>query len=215
MSDFLSVYHLILGTRPAKKDEDKVGGIDNKPDIREAASPMDIGLVASAIDEGDIYHFDDFGRFGVADSEAKCKIKSALAAYGELLITGSPGEMGNFIHELHGLNNTLDWHRFGWMEEDLPEFQVCHEAWNNKNGMAGKNAPTLNEPAPQSHFWLLVGKLLKNLVGDDAYEQIAINKCAPAISALESRGFRWTENEKKALRTHLSKIVTSSPLIEM
>ena len=218
MSEFISVYHLVLGTRPTKKDAVNEGGIDDNPDMHVATSPVDISLVASAIDLDGIYHFDDFGRFGVADSEARGKDKRELAAYGELLITGSPTEMKDFIFELHGLNNTLHWHRFGWLKEDLPDFDACHEKWKSANGMKGKKAPSLKQPSPQSHFWRLTGKLLKTVIGEDAYDSVLKGDYSKAVSALQdhkNQEFRYNDNEKKALRENLKKIVTSAPIKEM
>ena len=210
MSEFISVYHLVLGTRPTKKDAVNEGGIDDNPDMHVATSPVDISLVASAIDLDGIYHFDDFGRFGVADSEARGKVKRALAAYGELLITGSPTEMKDFIFELHGLNNTLHWHRFGWLKEDLPDFDACHEKWKSANGMEGKPSPSLKEPALQSHIWKFTGDLLKTVIGDDAYHAAARGKYTKAISVLNEKGFRWSEHQKPALRRHLNAIVANA-----
>jgi hypothetical protein len=178
--------------------------------MHDVISPTGVELVASAIDEGDIYHYDAFARFSKADGQATCRIKNALAVYGELLLMGSPYEMNDFMYELHDKTNTLDWHRFGWLKEDLPDFEALHEQWKKRQGMGGKNVPSIKVPAQQCHFWPLVGGLLKAVVGDDPYEAAVQGKYILAVSALEAKGFRWSDNEKPALRRNLNRIVSNA-----
>jgi hypothetical protein len=210
MSEFISVYHLVLGTRPTKKDAGNEGAIEDKPKGHKVISAIGLELIASAIDEGDIYHFDAFTRFAKADDKAICRLKNTLAVYGELLIVGSPYEMKDFMYELHDKTNTLDWHRFGWLEEDLPDFEALHEQWKKRHSMEGKNTPSIKIPAQQSHFWPLVGGLLKVVVGDDPYKAAVQGNYMLAISALEATGFRWSDNEKAAVRRNLSQIVSNA-----
>tara|TARA_B110000211_G_C13947137_1_gene494410 strand:- start:368 stop:1000 length:633 start_codon:yes stop_codon:yes gene_type:complete len=210
MNEFISVYHLVLGTRQAKEDVSNEKVMEDKFEMHDVISPTGVELVASAIDEGDIYHYDAFARFSKADGQATCRIKNALAVYGELLLMGSPYEMNDFMYELHDKTNTLDWHRFGWLKEDLPDFEALHEQWKKRQGMGGKNVPSIKVPAQQCHFWPLVGGLLKAVVGDDPYEAAVQGKYILAVSALEAKGFRWSDNEKPALRRNLNRIVSNA-----
>jgi hypothetical protein len=49
--------------------------------------------------------------------------------------------------------------------------------------------------------------LLKITITEEAYEQTQKGNFKLAISCLQDKGLRWSENEKKALRGHLSEIV--------
>jgi hypothetical protein len=211
MSEFISVYHLILGTRPVDEPVVSFGLLPSMYDIEQVASPISVELMASAIDMGDIYHFDAFERFGKAEDEAKCRIKKTLAVFGEMLMTGSPDENRDFIYGLHDMNNVPDWHRFGWLDEDLPNFDASHEKWKSAHGMKGKQPPSFKQPAPQNHIWRLARGLLKTVIGDDAYRAATKGHFSQAVSALQREGFRWNDSEKTALRRHIRAIVESAP----
>jgi len=60
-----------------------------------------------------------------------------------------------------------------------------------------------------ARLWKLMNQLLKLVVGDETHQLIKKDDYKKAISTLESKGLRWAENEKKALRRHLKMIVTN------
>ena len=161
------------------------------------------------------YHYDDFGRFCVANDEAKEKIKEVLAKYySEIPFAGDPDQLDDSYNSLLlPPADVLVWISIGWLEDDLPDFEACYQQWKAANGMDGVDAPPISPdrqaPSSQSHLWKLMNQLLKLVVGDETHQLIKKDDYKKAISTLESKGLRWAENEKKALRRHLKMIVTN------
>lgn len=223
MSDFVSVYDVVFGTRPPDVQEIKAGtgNLEMSISCRPDEQPVDIARVVCAIEDENCksYSYDQFGRFGIAKKEAKDKVKAALASFHKVLPSRGPDEVFETDKEyLSDFNDAPDWHFFGWLLDDLPDFEACYDQWKASNGMEGKQAPSLKQPSPQSHFWRLTGKLLKTVIGEDAYNSVLKEDCSKALSALQNhknKEFRYSENEKKALRRNLKKIVRNAPIKEM
>ena len=209
MSKFISVYDIVFGTRGWDGPDE-----DGKFKVVPAERPIEVTRVVCAIEMCTTYHYDVFGRFCVANDEAKEKIKAALAKFQAEWIFGHPDEVEEHYSRLGLLTDATDWIGFGWLEDDLPDFEACHQQWVAKNGMTGKSVPPLQgmslDPFPQSHIWKLMSQILKLSIGDEAYQLIKKDDYKAVISTLEDRGLRWAENEKKALRRHLKTIVTNA-----
>jgi hypothetical protein len=60
---------------------------------RAEEKPVDIARVVSAIEVSETYYYDDFGRFCVANDEAKSNIKQVLAKYHTLKLFDDYGEL--------------------------------------------------------------------------------------------------------------------------
>ena len=222
MSEFLSVRAVVFGSRDGLVERDKSGEI--KITHREQEKPVDITSVVSAIEVSETYYYDDFGRFCVANDEAKLKIKQVLAKCNTLMLFHDIDDYGELKCPHHraecpvpgysSLEAVQQWISFGWPEDKLPDFEACYKQWQTDNGMAGESVQPLQrvsrDPFPQSHVWNLMSQILKLTVGDEAHRLIKKDVYREAVSALESKGLRWAENEKKALRRHLKRIVTNA-----
>ena len=210
MSKFISVHDMVFGCR---------GGIWGGPDddfLFKAfpdEKPIAVTGVVCAIEMWTTYHYDDFGRFCVADDEAKEKIKAALAEYESEKVLRDPDEVEEHYSHIRLLKDPKVWIGIGWLKDDLPDFEACYQQWKAANGMDGVDAPPISPdrqaPSSQSHLWKLMNQLLKLVVGDETHQLIKKDDYKKAISTLESKGLRWAENEKKALRRHLKMIVTN------
>jgi hypothetical protein len=213
MSKFLSVHNIVFGGR---------GGIWGGPDddflfkTFPDEKPIAVTRVVCAIEMCTTYNYDKFGRFCVANDEAKEKIKEVLAKYySEIPFAGDLDQLDDSYNSLLlPPADVLVWIGIGWLEDDLPDFEACYQQWKADNGMAGKSVPPSPvrnlDPYPQSHIWKLMSQVLKLSVGDEAHQLIKKDDYKAVISTLEDKGLRWAENEKKALRRHLKTIVTNA-----
>ena len=160
-----------------------------------------------------IEFFDDFGRFAKLDqSKGVTTLVAQLAVFGRYLgYSNSAKQMANYAQQMSDFNVAPEWHTYGWMIGELPDFDTCHQAWKTKHGVQGLSPPPLPQPnqlpSQQSHIWKLMSDLLKITITEEAYEQTQKGNFKLAISCLQDKGLRWSENEKKALRGHLSEIV--------
>ena len=215
MSDFVSVHDVVFGNRPPELSESHHNGLRKATvKVRPDEAPVDIAKVVCAIEDCKIYHYDDFGRFRVATDDQKEKIKAALARYHKETIFGYTGELFNSYQGLQDRVDGADWISTGWLEDELPNFEACYEQWKINNEMDGKVSPSMlkvnQDPYPQNRIWNFMSMLLKDVIGEVAYEQIKKDDYKPAISALQGKGMRWSVHEKQALRRHLKTIVTSA-----
>jgi len=213
MNDFVSVHDMVFGGRGAISG----GSADDfllkfLPDEK----PIEVTRVVCAIEIWRTYHYDDFGRLGIANDEAKTKVKAVLAKYeNEIPFCGDVDRLFDSHKNLLSLpqEEILDWISVGWLKDDLPDFEACYQQWKAANGMDGVDAPPMlldrQAPSSQSHLWKLMNQLLKLVVGDEAHQLIKKDDYKTAISTLENKGLRWAENEKKALRRNLKTIVTN------
>ena len=75
MSNFVSVHDVVFGNRPPETSESNDNGSRKTTiTVRPDEAPVDIQLVASAVELDGIFCFDDYGRFGLANDEQKDKI---------------------------------------------------------------------------------------------------------------------------------------------
>ena len=215
MSGFVSLYDVIFGTRAIKGTED--GSLRVSYDLRNKEEPVDITRVVCAIEDENCksYCFDKFGRFGIATGETKEKAKLFLASYHNILLSNiDPSEAVEYEESLSDVHDTSEWHYFGWMADELPDFEACHESWKVKNGMKGKTAPSMKKPAVQSHIWDLMNGLLKHVIGENPYNSLKKPKAeyVEAVKALEKHGFGGDESKKKNIRKNLKTIVDRGQL---
>ena len=215
MSGFVSLYDVIFGTRAIKGTED--GSLRVSYDLRNKEEPVDITRVVCAIEDENCksYCFDKFGRFGIATVETKEKAKLFLASYHNILLSNiDPSEAVEYEESLSDVHDTSEWHYFGWMADELPDFEACHESWKVKNGMKGKTAPSMKKPAVQSHIWDLMNGLLKHVIGENPYNSLKKPKAeyVEAVKALEKHGFGGDESKKKNIRKNLKTIVDRGQL---
>ena len=215
MSGFVSLYDVIFGTRAIKGTED--GSLRVSYDLRNKEEPVDITRVVCAIEDENCksYCFDKFGRFGIATGETKEKAKLFLASYHNILLSNiDPSVEVEYEESLSDVHDTSEWHYFGWMADELPDFEACHESWKVKNGMKGKTAPSMKKPAVQSHIWDLMNGLLKHVIGENPYNSLKKPKAeyVEAVKALEKHGFGGDESKKKNIRKNLKTIVDRGQL---
>ena len=219
MSGFVSVRDVVFGQRTRVAEMTSTGDVIMRD--RAYPTPVAVTSVVSAIEVSETYYYDDYGRFCMANDEAKIKIKQVLAKYHTLNLGDELGElMEPFLNNprvIPGYSSpeaVQQWISFGWPEDKLPDFEACYKQWQTDNGMAGESVQPLQrvsrDPFPQSHVWNLMSQILKLTVGDEAHRLIKKDVYREAVSALESKGLRWAENEKKALRRHLKRIVTNA-----
>ena len=217
MTEFVSVRDVVFGHRNGLAEMTSTGESIIKH--RAQPKPVDIARVVSAIEVSETYYYDYFGRFCVADDEAKSNIKQVLAKYHTLKLFDDYGELEWPSHKLTSiagdycsLEAIQQWVSFGWPEDKLPDFEGCHEQWKEKNGMAGKPIPLVQSPSSRSHVWALAGKLLEITIGKKAYEAVLRGNYGLAMQALQKHGLGANESTKRTLRNNLSEIVGKAPL---
>jgi len=215
MSDFVSVHDVVFGNRPPETSESNDNGSRKTSiTVRPDEAPVDIQLVASAVELDGIFCFDDFGRFGLANDEQKDKILNVLKVYGRVSAFSHTEELDRYEAEISDQTKFSEWHMFGWLIGELPDFEACYQQWKINNEMDGKVSPSMlkvnQDPYPQNRIWKFMSLLLEDVIGEVAYEQIKKGDYTSAISALQGKGMRWSVHEKQALRRHLKTIVTSA-----
>ena len=215
MSDFVSVHDVVFGNRPPETSESNDNGSRKTSiTVRPDEAPVDIQLVASAVELDGIFCFDDFGRFGLANDEQKDKILNVLKVYGRISAFSHTEELDRYEAEISDQTKFSEWHMFGWLIGELPDFEACYQQWKINNEMDGKVSPSMlkvnQDPYPQNRIWKFMSLLLEDVIGEVAYEQIKKGDYTSAISALQGKGMRWSVHEKQALRRHLKTIVTSA-----
>jgi hypothetical protein len=213
MSDFVSVHDVVFGNRPPETSESNDNGSRKTTiTVRPDEAPVDIQLVASAVELDGIFCFDDYGRFGLANNEQKDKILDVLKMYGRLSAFSHTEELDRYETEISDQTKFSEWHMFGWLIGDLPDFEACYQQWKIKNGMEGKQAPSLQKPSTQNHVWQLMGKLLEVVIGEDPYKAVLRGDYKPAIRILKKYDLGSDENKKRTLRTNLTEIVGKARL---
>ena len=215
MSNFVSVHDVVFGNRPPETSESNNNGSRKTTiTVRPDEAPVDIQLVASAVELDGIFCFDDYGRFGLANDEQKDKILNVLKVYGRISAFSHTEELDRYEAEISDQTKFSEWHMFGWLIGELPNFEACYQQWKINNEMDGKVSPSMlkvnQDPYPQNRIWKFMSLLLEDVIGEVAYKQIKKDDYKPAISALQGKGMRWSVHEKQALRRHLKSIVTST-----
>ena len=215
MSDFVSVHDVVFGNRPPETSESNDNGSRKTTiTVRPDEAPVDIQLVASTVELDGIFCFDDYGRFGLANDEQKDKILNVLKVYGRISAFSHTEELDRYEAEISDQTKFSEWHMFGWLIGELPNFEACYQQWKINNEMDGKVSPSMlkvnQDPYPQNRIWKFMSLLLEDVIGEVAYEQIKKGDYTSAISALQGKGMRWSVHEKQALRRHLKTIVTSA-----
>ena len=222
MSNFISMYDVVFGTRSTKESdaETDAGKFESRFGSKDMAVPVDLTKVVCAIEDKSVnsYYFDDFGRFGLIkhDDEggAKARVKVLLSGYARASLLEEPRELDEYERSLADFDESPEWHTFGWMADEFPDFDACYENWKVENGMKGKTAPSMKKPAVQSHIWDLMNGLLRHAIGENAYNSLKKPKAeyVEAVKALEKHGFGGDESKKKNIRKNLKTIVDRGQL---
>jgi hypothetical protein len=172
MSDFVSVRDVVLGTRPCKVIEGKFGPLSAKLEPRDKVKPIDIVKVACVIEDEtcSAYCFDEFGRFRIADKEAHGTVLGLLADCYSALSLQDPYGLGECDEMQFEYNFVPEWHSYGWMIDDLPDFEGCYGKWKLKHNPSGKevtiqkNRP--DEPRKSNTVWGMVEGLIRMVITD-------------------------------------------------
>jgi hypothetical protein len=212
MSNFVSVHDVVFGNRPSEFSEIDESGRHFKVEVKPDVAPVDIRLVASAAELSGIFCFDDYGRFGIANNEQKDKILDVLKMYGRLSAFSHTEELDRYETEISDQTKFSEWHMFGWLIGDIPDFEACYQQWKIKNGMEGKQAPSLQKPSTQNHVWQLMGKLLEVVIGENPYKAVLRGDYKLAIGILKKYDLGSDENKKRTLRINLAEIVGKAQL---
>ena len=212
MSNFVSVHDVVFGNRPSEFSEIDESGRHFKVEVKPDVAPVDIRLVASAAELSGIFCFDDYGRFGIANNEQKDKILDVLKMYGRLSAFSHTEELDRYETEISDQTKFSEWHMFGWLIGEIPDFEACYQQWKIKNGMEGKQAPSLQKPSTQNHVWQLMGKLLEVVIGEDPYKAVLRGDYKLAIGILKKYDLGSDENKKRTLRINLVEIVGKAKL---
>jgi hypothetical protein len=91
VTEFVSVRDVVFGRRNGLAETTNTDELIIKHRAEE--KPVDIARVVSAIEVSETYYYDDFGRFCVANDEAKSNIKQVLAKYHTLKLFDDYGEL--------------------------------------------------------------------------------------------------------------------------
>jgi hypothetical protein len=212
MSNFVSVHNVVFGNRPSEFSEIDESGRHFKVEVKPDVTPVDIRLVASAVELDGIFCFDDYGRFGIANNEQKDKILDVLRMYSRLSAFSHTEKLDRYETEISDQTKFSEWHMFGWLIGDIPDFEACYQQWKIKNGMEGKQAPSLQKPSTQNHVWQLMGKLLEVVIGENPYKAVLRGDYKLAIGILKKYDLGSDENKKRTLRINLAEIVGKAQL---
>jgi hypothetical protein len=112
------------------------GGRRDGPNNHALIDQVKLSHLASTIESKGIYGFDDYGRFKKA-SESDCiKCLAALAEYGRFRFTHI-FVPESYLESISGPNASREWHLFGWLSDDLPDFAGIYANWMTKHGVDG------------------------------------------------------------------------------
>ena len=141
------------------------GGRRDEPNNNGLIDPVELSHLASTIESKGIYGFDDYGRFRKA-SESECaKCLEALAEYGRSRFTHIL--VDSYLESVSGPNAKREWHLFGWLSDDLPDFVQNHAEWIESHGIAQEvkipQTSQKNIRIDSTEYLILAGYLKTNL----------------------------------------------------
>ena len=172
MNEFVSLYDVVFGTRPDKKVERKSGSLDKEYVPRPDEDPIDITRVICAIEEDgcDAYSFDEFGRFGVAREGCKSIVKEILKQHHKTLSFSPPDQVAEYNNQLSDFNHAPEWYSFGWLFDELPDFEESYKTWKSAHNTSGQEpdvtAQRLDNPRKSNTVWEVAKGLLKIVISD-------------------------------------------------
>ena len=171
MSDFVSVHDVVFGNRPPETSESNDNGSRKTTiTVRPDEAPVDIQLVASAVELDGIFCFDDYGRFGLANDEQKDKILDVLKMHGRLCNFSHAEEIDRYETEISDQTKFSEWHMFGWLIGELPDFEACYQQWKSKHNTSGKEpnlkAKRLENPRKSNTIWVMVEGLVTSVISE-------------------------------------------------
>jgi len=204
----VSVYDWVFGKNKTWLRDENGARVGDQPTCGEYRPPVDISLVASAIELDGVWRVDDYGRLGVASDDEKVEIMDALRVYGHMRETLHTLEVQKYEAGISEIHAVPEWHMFGWKAKDKPNFDECFRRWKATNS-GDVVSMVMEDPPAQNHIWLLMNDLLSMAVGKEVYESFVAKPTdyAPVIKVIEDKTSRLTENKKKSIRRHLVSII--------
>jgi hypothetical protein len=170
VSDFVSVHNVIFGNRPAVFSEVEQNRRHIQVQVRADQEPVDIKMVASAAELDKIFCFDDFGRFGLANDEQRDKVLGELKVYCRLCAYSNTDELDRYEDKISDPAEFSEWHMFGWLIGDLPDFEACYQQWKTERSTSGKEPilkrKRLDDPRTSNTVWDMVKGLLTAVINE-------------------------------------------------
>ena len=172
MSEFVSLYNVVFGTRPDKEVDRKSGSLDKEYLPRPDEDPVDITRVICAIEENGCkaYSFDEFGRFGVAEKGCKSIVKGMLKQHHKILSFSQPDQVSEYNERLSDFNLAPEWYSFGWLFDELPDFEESYKAWKSTHNTSGQEpdltTQRLDNPRKSNTVWEVAKGLMKIVISD-------------------------------------------------
>ena len=178
MSHFISMYDVVFGTRSTEESdtETDAGKLESRYGNKYRVDPVDLTKVVCAIEDESVnsYCFDDFGRFGLIkhDDEggAKARVKVLLSGYARASLLEEPRELDEYERSLADFDESPEWHTFGWMGDELPDFEECYQQWKSEHNPSGEE-PTLRikrqeYPRKNNTVWGMAEGLIRMVITD-------------------------------------------------
>ena len=172
MSEFVNLYDVVFGLRTTHDVvvETDDGKFEGRYGSKYRVKSVDIAMVVCAIEDENckLYCFDDFGRFGIGNGEAKEEAIVLLARYRHVLLFDNPNDIAEHTDYLGDADMTPDWHAFGWPADELPDFEACYEKWKLENNPSGKE-PALRQARPDkprsnNSIWSMAEGLMRMVI---------------------------------------------------
>ena len=168
----LSASEAHLAGMPGFDDPAKFG--ENRRTIREGLRAdekrVDIQLVASAAELAGIFWFDDFGRFGLANETQACKILDELKVYGRLCAFNGVEEIDLYKTEISDKGEFSEWHMFGWLIGELPDFEKYYDQWKSEHNPSGTEPilkrQRLENPRKNNTIWDIADGLIRAVISE-------------------------------------------------
>jgi hypothetical protein len=170
MSEFVSVYNVVFGGRPVEEVKSEFGNLGIAYKLRPDMEPVDISKVVCAIEDETCksYCFDEFGRFGQAKADDKERVKRNLAEFYKILSFGQLGDLDRYKDQASDPDDAPEWHFYGWLLDDLPDFEVCYDQWKAKNNRSGVEPIVVEleliSPRVSNAIWSIAKGLLIHVI---------------------------------------------------
>ena len=172
MSDFISMFDVVFGTRSMKQTKGDIRNPEVHLECINEVNPVAIKKVVCAIEDPNYksYFFDEFGRFGKANDESKDRAKTILANDHYALAFNDPTQDVGDLDVLYDFSESREWVSFGWMGDELPDFEECYQQWKSEHNPSGEE-PTLRIkrqecPRKSNTVWGMVEGLIRMVITD-------------------------------------------------
>jgi hypothetical protein len=170
MSDFVSMFDVVFGTRSMKQTKGDIGNPEVHLECTNEVKPVAIKKMVCAIEDPNCksYFFDEFGRFGKANDESKDRAKTILANDHYALAFNDPTQDVGDLDVLYDFAESREWVSFGWMGDELPDFEECYQQWKSEHNPSGEE-PTLRIkrqecPRKSNTVWEIAEGLIRAVI---------------------------------------------------